>query len=98
MRVAKRHFGRRNDAPIRCDAIVFPNPASDVLNIKLLNLSAGNESSAIKFFNLAGTEVLNSIVFGNAGTVDIKNLSSGIYFVQITNEHEGFTKTIKLVK
>lgn len=80
------------------DAIVFPNPASDVLNIKLLNLSAGNESSAIKFFNLAGTEVLNSIVFGNAGTVDIKNLSSGIYFVQITNEHEGFTKTIKLVK
>ena len=71
--------------------LMFPNPVSDnVLNIT----SSANTEKTVAIYDMLGKQVLATTV--NNGTVDVSNLTAGIYVVNITEE--GKTATKKLIK
>lgn len=69
---------------------MFPNPTSDILNIT----SANDAEKNVVIFDMLGKQVVNTKV--SNGTIDVSNLSAGIYMVNITEE--GKTATKKLIK
>ncbi|MGH2667173.1 choice-of-anchor J domain-containing protein [Flavobacterium sp.] len=70
---------------------VFPNPATDVLNIAYTSVI-----SKIAIYNLLGQEVLNRSINATQSQVDISSLTNGTYLVKV--EVDGLIKTLKIVK
>lgn len=69
---------------------IYPNPVSgNILNIT----SNSNSVKAVAIFDVLGKQVINTTTVNN--TVDVTNLTAGIYMVKITEE--GKTATRKLV-
>jgi hypothetical protein len=68
---------------------MYPNPAKNNLFIE----TALNSEINVSIVNMLGKEVVNTIVVNN--TVNVSNLTSGIYMVKITEE--GKTSTKKLI-
>lgn len=75
--------------------LVYPNPATDALNIDINN--ANFKNSEIVIYNISGTEVLRSNMTSNSAQLNIETLSAGVYFVKVSNPN-GFNKTVKFVK
>ncbi|MDR0792482.1 MAG: T9SS type A sorting domain-containing protein [Chitinophagaceae bacterium] len=70
---------------------LYPNPAASTVNVE--NLPAG---SAIVVTNIAGYAVYTGTVTSSNFSINVRNLSAGIYFLQyMTN---GVKNTIKFVK
>jgi glutathione peroxidase len=65
------------------DFSIYPNPASDVINIK-------NNSQALSVYSILGTELLR-IPIGSE-TLDISNLQPGIYIIKSGNSISRFIK------
>jgi hypothetical protein len=76
------------------NVLVYPNPATDLLQVDLENVNFKN--SILTVYNLAGAKMLTGSI-NSKTTLNIENWSSGVYFVNITNEN-GFNKTIKFIK
>jgi hypothetical protein len=74
---------------------VYPNPATDVLNININNSSFKN--SEVVVYNISGVEVLKTNMANSSAQLNIENLSNGVYLVKVTNQN-GFNKTVKFVK
>ncbi|MFZ4797669.1 MAG: T9SS type A sorting domain-containing protein [Bacteroidia bacterium] len=75
--------------------LVYPNPATDVLNINISNSSFKN--SEVMVYNISGAEVLKTNIEKTNAQLNIETLSNGVYFVKVTNQN-GFNKTVKFVK
>ena len=84
-------FGEQNDAlagieKVNSDEntmVIYPNPASDVLNIKVDKYFAGE----LKISDLQGRIVYNKQVSINGITqIEIDYLAKGTYIVQLGNE------------
>ena len=77
---------------------ISPNPALDEINIKLF--SPANEIADLVIIDSRGQKVFSKIIdlpFGkNSFVLETNNLSSGIYFIQLTSAHASYTA--KLVK
>ncbi|WP_299095622.1 T9SS type A sorting domain-containing protein [Winogradskyella sp.] len=58
------------------DVLVYPNPASNEINIKL---QAGNDIEGITIYNVLG----NKVKFSNKAIIDINDLEAGSYFTEI---------------
>jgi len=74
---------------------IYPNPATDVLNINISN--ANFKNSEVVVYNISGMEVLKTNMAANNAQLNIESLSNGVYFVKVTNQN-GFNKTVKFVK
>ena len=76
---------------------VYPNPATDVLNIEV-NASQASEMS-ISVYNIMGQNVMNKTVNINTGinrpSISTNELNSGIYFVTV--KANGFENTMKFI-
>lgn len=74
---------------------VYPNPATNVLNI---GFEASANKVSVKIFSVIGSEILSTSQssVGNNLSVDISNLASGTYMVQITTDN--LVETKKIVK
>lgn len=72
------------------DIKIFPNPASDILNI-----DSKHEINSIRIFNSNGKLCLNQNN-GNIEIVNISELSSGIYFIELSTKD--FVKKLKFIK
>lgn len=94
-------------APVGIDAafaeksnfILFPNPANDILKIKMFNdISAKNVSYRI--LNVNGAEVqnknLDTVSANHVETVNISSLTPGLYFIELNID--GIKSVKKLVK
>jgi hypothetical protein len=57
---------------------VYPNPATNSITIK-----GKYQLTNIKIFDVTGREVLQTSVISNQATININQLSKGIYFVRI---------------
>jgi hypothetical protein len=66
---------------------IYPNPANEILNIKLEN------PTSISIVNIVGEEVYQGTVNANS-TIDISGFSSGIYFIKDLNNGQ----VIKFIK
>jgi lysyl endopeptidase len=84
-----------NDKDVNLSASVSPNPFNDVLNITL-NDSNFDNPPTVYVYNTTGLLVEKKILNSNENKLDLKTLSSGIYFVHINDKNKSFfTKIIK---
>lgn len=67
---------------------MYPNPANNILNIEI-----EKEIQSVEIYSLQGQKVFS----GNDKTIDIANLSSGIYMIKVEDEN-GAIATQKLIK
>jgi len=72
---------------------VYPNPTSGILNFK----SEMNQVLQIGIFNNYGQIVYSSAVL-NDNSIDISRLSTGIYFVKLTDENGNILLSRKILK
>ena len=76
---------------------VYPNPATDVLNIEV-NASQASDMN-ISVYNIMGQKVMNqnvNITTGlNTRSINTSDLNSGIYFVTV--KANGFENTMKFI-
>jgi hypothetical protein len=68
---------------------LYPNPAHDVLNIS----STGRENLRIELMDLTGRRLAEKQVMGK-DTIDLSQLSQGIYVVRMQNDRETYTQKI----
>lgn len=76
------------------DIKVFPNPASDLINIQ----SPYNHSYHICIYNTAGSKVMMSRVNGHHNKLDVSHLPPGYLIVEITDLESGDKNIVKLIK
>ena len=62
---------------------IYPNPTQDILHLIL----AGNEHYNISLYNTRGEEVVKYMNEEPSFSLDVASLSSGLYVLQIKNEH-----------
>ncbi|UPS92653.1 T9SS type A sorting domain-containing protein [Bizionia sp. M204] len=74
---------------------IYPNPANDVLYIKL-NDNMQSYSSSFKVYNVVGQEVLNTKLHTTESNqkVDVSGLSSGVYIASLVYNNQVFTHKI----
>ena len=70
--------------------LIYPNPASDILNIEF----TGTETATMSIFNSTGQIVLSGNIQEGSASYDISNLSSGFYFIRVSNEYETYSRQI----
>lgn len=72
---------------------VYPNPAVDLLNVKFI--TGANESIFIRILDINGKEVLTQNAQANTNTnyttIDVSNIPSGVYFVQLQTRSQTYT-------
>jgi len=74
---------------------LYPNPVEDRLNIAFLNKEKG---AVLILYNNLGQAVVEQRLFsGNRTILDVSNLESGVYLLQIKNG-DFTTKTFKIIK
>ncbi|TWO32879.1 T9SS type A sorting domain-containing protein [Seonamhaeicola sediminis] len=73
---------------------LFPNPASNKVNLKFKTLSSSNVG--IRVYDLQGKLVLNSASksINNLVNVDISSLRSGLYFLNVLADENEITKKL----
>ena len=67
---------------------IYPNPAEDKINIELKNETKGN----VVITNQLGQVVKEMNIDGKELTIDIEDLTSGIYFINVSNQRMKFLK------
>lgn len=72
---------------------IFPNPATDVINISLDN----NTKVEISIYNSQSQLLINSSL-NNGTEINISELSSGLYFFNVINEKGEILETGKFIK
>ena len=76
---------------------VWPNPAEEVINIRLNNISS-TSNIAISLFDLQGRTIKNSSFNSNSNsfvkTINVNNLENGIYLLEVK---QGNKKAIKKI-
>jgi aminopeptidase N len=60
-----------------------PNPATDKIQLSFLN--PNSKEKQIRVFDLAGNQVIELSTFENTLTLDVLNLSSATYMIQVTD-------------
>lgn len=76
------------DLEDRAAVEVYPNPASDVLNVK------AEIGSSVYLFNITGKLVSSSILRQNLEQIPVDELSPGIYFMRVGNDNKFVNKKI----
>lgn len=73
---------------------IYPNPASNLLNVRIKNLESLN-TLKIHLYDFSGKKILiNESIKQDKITIPLHHLSSGIYFLQISNKLESLNKKI----
>ena len=72
---------------------VYPNPAKGTVNVQL---NANELIQSIELINVQGQTLLSKAVNASVSneTLNVSNLVSGIYFVQVTSENGSATSRI----
>ena len=75
------------------EIITYPNPATDILNLRLINSS---KNFKYQLFNMEGKLLSNGTLVNGNNQIIIKDLQPGIYFISV-NGNEKFER-IKFIK
>jgi hypothetical protein len=65
------------------DALVYPNPAQNVLNVDFQNIEIGAKLAIV---NTLGAVVWEGLVHSDKNTLNTGELSNGMYFLQVFSE------------
>lgn len=75
---------------------VFPNPGKNVMNVELSSLKA--EALQLEVFNVLGDKVLSRTISRASSSVDISQLTSGLYLVRFSSLTDNESHAIRFVK
>lgn len=77
---------------------IFPNPATDLINLKLE--AEYSENLSFEIFDITGNEILkNNLEKGiTQKEIDFSSKPAGVYILKIHNETGTFNKTVKIEK
>ncbi len=64
---------------------IFPNPAHNFITIET---TQNSQPAKLSIFGINGSVVIKSELIAHKNTIDIHNLKTGVYFLQIKNETE----------
>ena len=71
---------------------IYPNPFNDELSIQ----TKGSREYSLELITISGSTIYRSKIEGNFHRINLKELSSGIYFVRVkSNDFESIRKVIK---
>jgi len=62
---------------------MYPNPASDVLNIQL---PSGTDKAEVGVYDYTGRLVSSKTISSNDSSLDVQNISRGIYILRVTTD------------
>lgn len=83
-----------DDTAISKGVTIYPNPSAGIINLAIANYTGKLE---INLFDINGRTVLsNSDTFSNEKTLDLGNLQSGMYIMQLIGEN-GFIHSQKIL-
>ncbi|MDC3220399.1 T9SS type A sorting domain-containing protein [Flavobacteriales bacterium] len=77
------------------DFNIYPNPTSAVLNVTLTE-SVSNQK--ILVYSLLGKVVMSATMNGDATSLDLNHLSSGVYYIEMNGSQKQLRKRIVLEK
>jgi uncharacterized repeat protein (TIGR01451 family) len=73
---------------------ISPNPFQDRLFVKTNDTIVGNME--FRLYDMSGRVVLKELLIGTSSTIELKELSSGMYFAQV--RAAGTSQTVKLLR
>lgn len=86
---------RTNDTHAFKNLEIFPNPATDKINISLQNNVY--QPFTIKLVNVFGQDVFNAAYNNQTEiTIDVENFAKGIYFLQISDGQNSYAQKIAI--
>ncbi len=86
-------FGSVNTNEVASKISVWPNPAKDVLNVSFGDL--GSESAKVEIYDIQGRIMLSkNITVSQEQSLDISNLGSGAYIVNVSSDTFKVSKKI----
>lgn len=71
---------------------IYPNPTKDILTINLKN----NEPATIRLYNILGQEVKSTVATDIQTTLNVSDLTAGIYVIKIEQKGKQFTSKISI--
>ena len=88
------HYTGIKDQLYEINALVFPNPVSDVLKIQVND--PGHEVLSYELIDVSGKSIVKNRMSGTLTELNISDMPDGIYFLKISTA-ENKMKTFKLV-
>ena len=64
---------------------MFPNPASDLVNIQL---PTGSDKAEVSIFDYTGRLMKSKTITSNDSKLDVNNLSNGMYLIRVTSNNK----------
>lgn len=80
---------------ISLEIVVYPNPATDYVKLKVENYESENLS--YQLYNINGTLLENKKIESNETSIVMRNLIQGTYFLKVTDKQKEI-KTFKIIK
>ena len=93
----KKNVGTVNVQNMNAEAIVFPNPTVDVLNIKSALPTVGIDNVSYKIVDNYGKTVLQGTIASNGGMIDVKSLASASY-VLVLSSGTDFSQKVRFTR
>ncbi|MEO8146545.1 MAG: T9SS type A sorting domain-containing protein [Bacteroidia bacterium] len=89
-------WGMDNDETASTDLLVYPNPASDVLNI-YLPTAKSKDGFSISIFDLLGSKVYSQKNI-NSKSIQLptEGICNGMYFLNVISSDKSFNNTVKI--
>jgi hypothetical protein len=67
---------------------VFPNPASDLLNIQ------GANGSTVSLMDMLGTLMFSEVIHDNLAILNLQTIPDGVYLIQLKTDQDTYTQII----
>jgi len=80
---------------ISLEIVVYPNPATDFIKLKIKNYEFQN--LRYQLFDINGSLIKDNKVEGNETSIPMQNLLSSVYFLKVTDNNK-VIKTFKIIK
>ena len=84
-----------NEEPILIALTAFPNPASDVLTIKIED--DVTEKGTLTMYNMLGQSVFSTTTYGRITQIGVQEMPAGIYRISWIGENEQLIGKVKVV-
>lgn len=88
-------LGKDNFPEITLQMMVYPNPTSSFLNLRIENYTI--ENLKYNLFDINGKEILNQKIKNSETQINMSNLPSALYFLKVIEEGK-LLKTFKIIK
>jgi hypothetical protein len=66
----------------------YPNPASDYIQYEINDSTLQNSTLDLKIYSISGAIVKKEVLKANIGKLNMANLASGVYILELKNQEE----------